>query len=203
MVSPERKRQAVLYVQCELEVSERWASPRFSPPPPRRATAGRQRCGGGPAWRSTPSVCNEKGSRCPAGKRPTGDGGNGVWSYDFVFDQTKDGWRLNWQPICDEFGRENVALEVERRMESTDVIRILDAAVAARLTHCQPPLFPAAFSVGVRWNLSAATTAPSLSRWRCSNGGSGAGSRPSTSPLTVRGRTPPAITSTAGFGTSS
>ena len=57
---------------------------------------------------------------------------NQVWSYDFVFDQTEDGRRLEWLPICDEFSRELVALEVERRMESKDVIRILDAAVSAR-----------------------------------------------------------------------
>lgn len=57
---------------------------------------------------------------------------NHVWSYDFVFDQTEDGRRLKWLPICDEFSRELIALEVERRMESRDVIRILEAAVAAR-----------------------------------------------------------------------
>jgi len=57
---------------------------------------------------------------------------NQVWSYDFVMDQTEDGRRLKWRPICDEFSRELVALEVERRMEAGDVIRILEAAVAAR-----------------------------------------------------------------------
>ncbi len=57
---------------------------------------------------------------------------NQVWSYDFVMDQTEDGRRLKWLPICDEFSRELVALEVERRMEARDVIRILDEAVAAR-----------------------------------------------------------------------
>ena len=57
---------------------------------------------------------------------------NHVWSYDFVMDQTEDGRRLKWLPICDEFSRECVALEVERRMEARDVIRILDAAVAER-----------------------------------------------------------------------
>ncbi|MEO6739322.1 MAG: DDE-type integrase/transposase/recombinase [Chthoniobacteraceae bacterium] len=57
---------------------------------------------------------------------------NHVWSYDFVMDQTEDGRRLKWLPICDEFSRELVALEVERRMEAKDVIRILDVAVAAR-----------------------------------------------------------------------
>lgn len=57
---------------------------------------------------------------------------NHVWSYDFVFDQTEDGKRLKWLPICDEFTRELVALEVERRMEAGDVIRILDATVRER-----------------------------------------------------------------------
>ena len=57
---------------------------------------------------------------------------NEVWSYDFVFDQTADGRRLKWLPICDEFTRESVALEVERRMEAKDVIRVLEAAVAQR-----------------------------------------------------------------------
>jgi transposase InsO family protein len=55
-----------------------------------------------------------------------------VWSYDFVFDQTEDGRRLKWLPICDEFSRELVALEVERTMEAKHVIQVLDQAVAAR-----------------------------------------------------------------------
>jgi transposase InsO family protein len=59
---------------------------------------------------------------------------NEVWSYDFVFDQTEDGKRLKWLPICDEFTRESVALEVERRMEARDVVRVLEAAVAQRGT---------------------------------------------------------------------
>jgi putative transposase len=49
-----------------------------------------------------------------------------------MFDQTEDGRRLKWLPICDEFTRESVALEVERRMESADVVRVLAAAVAQR-----------------------------------------------------------------------
>lgn len=57
---------------------------------------------------------------------------NEVWCYDFVFDQTEDGRRLKWLPICDEFTRENVALEVERNMKATDVVRVLEATVARR-----------------------------------------------------------------------
>lgn len=57
---------------------------------------------------------------------------NEVWCYDFVFDQTEDGKRLKWLPICDEYTRESVALEVERRMEAKDVVRVLETAVAQR-----------------------------------------------------------------------
>ncbi|MCE9611449.1 MAG: hypothetical protein K8R23_14730, partial [Chthoniobacter sp.] len=70
-----------------------------------------------------------KGSKCRAGSASASGSGvseggtqrrrtervNHVWSYDFVFDQTEDGRRLKWLPICDEFSRELVALEVERR----------------------------------------------------------------------------------------
>ena len=248
MVSPERKRQAVLHVQCELEVSERRACTtirqpratqryrgrkrdqdaalvaelrRLSAAHPRAgyrmATALLRRAGMEINAKRVQRLWRLEGLKVPRRQRKRqrlGNSENGtqrkratrvneVWSYDFVFDQTEDGRRLKWLPICDEFSRENVALEVERRMESADVIRILDAAVAARLALCQPPLFPSASSAGARRSSSAATTDPSSSRWRCRNGWSGAGSRPSTSPLAVRGRTPTAKASTAGFGTSS
>lgn len=57
---------------------------------------------------------------------------NEVWSYDFVFDQTEDGRRLKWLPICDEFSRESVALAVARRMDAGDVVSVLERAVAER-----------------------------------------------------------------------
>ncbi|MBB5036762.1 transposase InsO family protein [Prosthecobacter dejongeii] len=72
------------------------------------------------------------GSTEAGGQRQRATRINEVWCYDFVFDQTEDGRRLKWLPICDEFTRENVALEVERRMEAADVVRVLEAAVAAR-----------------------------------------------------------------------
>lgn len=59
---------------------------------------------------------------------------NEVWSYDFVLDQTEDGRRLQWPPICDEFTRESVALVVARRMQARDVIAVLERAVAERGT---------------------------------------------------------------------
>ena len=44
--------------------------------------------------------------------------------FDFVFDRTEDGMRLKWSPIYDEFTRESIALEVVRRMEASDVVRV-------------------------------------------------------------------------------
>ncbi len=50
---------------------------------------------------------------------------NGVWSYDFVMDQTSDGKRLKMLPVVDEFTRECLAIEVERSMTATDVVATL------------------------------------------------------------------------------
>ncbi len=126
-------------------------SPRLSPPPPRRAgyrmaTALLRRAGMEINAKRVQRLWRQEGLKVPRRQRKrqrlgNSEGGtqrlaaervNHVWSYDFVFDQTEDGGRLKWLPICDEFSRELVALEVERRMESKDVIRILDEAVIAR-----------------------------------------------------------------------
>lgn len=56
---------------------------------------------------------------------------NHVWSYDFIFDQTSDGRRLKWLPLVDEFTKENLALEVDRRLESDDVIALPTARIGS------------------------------------------------------------------------
>ncbi len=123
----------------------------YSPPPPRRAgyrmaTALLRRDGMEINAKRVQRLWRAEGLRVPRRQRKrtrVGKSENGtqrlsaervnqVWSYDFVMDQTEDGRRLKWLPICDEFSRECLALEVERRMEAGDVIRILDAAVAER-----------------------------------------------------------------------
>jgi len=48
-----------------------------------------------------------------------------VWCYDFLSDQTEDGRTLKFLPIEDEFTRECLALEVDRRLRSGDVIELL------------------------------------------------------------------------------
>jgi putative transposase len=50
---------------------------------------------------------------------------NHVWSYDFVMDQTSDGRRLKLLPVVDEFTRECLAIEVERRITAADVVATL------------------------------------------------------------------------------
>ena len=50
---------------------------------------------------------------------------NHVWSYDFVLDQTSDGRRLKLLPVVDEFTRECLAIEVERRLTAPDVVATL------------------------------------------------------------------------------
>lgn len=57
---------------------------------------------------------------------------NQVWSYDFVHDQTEDGRPLKWLPVVDEYTRENLALEVARRMSGMEVIEVLDRLVTER-----------------------------------------------------------------------
>lgn len=50
---------------------------------------------------------------------------NQVWSYDFVMDQTADGRRLKLLPVLDEYTRECLTIEVERRMTAQDVVATL------------------------------------------------------------------------------
>ena len=50
---------------------------------------------------------------------------NHVWSYDFVEDRTHDGRKYRMLNLIDEFTRECLAIRVERKLNSTDVIDIL------------------------------------------------------------------------------
>ncbi len=50
---------------------------------------------------------------------------NHVWSYDFVQDRTRDGKAFRMLTVIDEFSRECLAIEVERRLRSDDVLHCL------------------------------------------------------------------------------
>lgn len=57
--------------------------------------------------------------------RRRAEGINDVWCWDFVHDRDEKGRPLQWLLIEDEFTREGLALEVERRMKAGDVIDVL------------------------------------------------------------------------------
>ena len=59
---------------------------------------------------------------------------NHVWSYDFVFARTHDGLPLRILTIVDEFTRECLAIDVERRLGSEDVLERLAALFVQRGT---------------------------------------------------------------------
>ena len=57
---------------------------------------------------------------------------NHVWSYDFVMDRTRDGRPLKMLTVVDEFTRESMAIEVRRRITSTEVIDVLSELFLTR-----------------------------------------------------------------------
>jgi transposase InsO family protein len=50
---------------------------------------------------------------------------NHVWSYDFVHDRTSNGRKIRMLTIMDEYTRECLAIEVNRRLNSTNVLEVL------------------------------------------------------------------------------
>jgi transposase InsO family protein len=50
---------------------------------------------------------------------------NHVWSYDFVEDRTHDGRKYRMLNIVDEFTHECLAIRINRKLNSTDVINVL------------------------------------------------------------------------------
>ena len=50
---------------------------------------------------------------------------NHVWSYDFVEARTHNGRKFRMLNLIDEFSRECLAIRVDRRLRSTDVIDML------------------------------------------------------------------------------
>lgn len=57
-------------------------------------------------------------------------GKDGVWTWDFTFDRTRDGRSLKWLTLIDEYTRECLALEARRGMTAEE-IRVILARVAA------------------------------------------------------------------------
>ena len=57
-----------------------------------------------------------------------------VWSYDFMMDRTENGRPIRTLNVMDEFTRECLAIEVGRKLNSTDVIEILSRLFVERGT---------------------------------------------------------------------
>lgn len=57
---------------------------------------------------------------------------NHVWSYDFVEDRTHNGRKFRMLNVIDEFSRECLAIRIDRRLNSTDVIDVLSDLVMLR-----------------------------------------------------------------------
>jgi len=57
---------------------------------------------------------------------------NDVWSWDFVCDRTVSGSQLRWLSVVDEYAREWLALKVDRRITSENVIDTLSELFAMR-----------------------------------------------------------------------
>jgi putative transposase len=55
-----------------------------------------------------------------------------VWAYDFVQDRTRDGKVLRMLVVVDEFTRECLAIRVERRLGSEEVLEVLAELFVAR-----------------------------------------------------------------------
>lgn len=55
-----------------------------------------------------------------------------VWTWDFIFDRTTNGRALKWFSLVDEYTRECLALEVNRRMTSREIIEVLADLLAVR-----------------------------------------------------------------------
>ncbi len=59
---------------------------------------------------------------------------NHVWSYDFVHERTHDGRAIRMLTLMDEYTRECLTIEVARKMNSQDVLRVLAGLFVRRGT---------------------------------------------------------------------
>jgi len=84
---------------------------------------------------------------------------NHVWSYDFVFDETRDGRRLKFLVVIDEFTRLCLRIEVGRSMTAKTVVRVLAELVQI---HGEPG--------GIRSDNGSEFTAQAVREWLASAG---------------------------------
>jgi transposase InsO family protein len=110
---------------------------------------------------------------------------NHVWSYDFVEGRTHNGRKFRMLNVIDEFTRERLAIRVDRKLRSTDVIEILSDLFILRIRAMSVP-----------------TTVPSSSPGPCGSGSPRWEPGPRSSSPEAPGRTATARTSTPSSATS-
>ena len=76
-------------------------------------------------------------STCPA-DRLAAEHPDHVWALDYQFDQTQDGPRLKLLNVVDEHTREALTIEVARRIDADETVKVLDRLVVER---GRPPRF--------------------------------------------------------------
>jgi putative transposase len=57
---------------------------------------------------------------------------NHVWSYDFVHDETTDGWRLKCLTVLDEYTREGLPIHCARSITAADGVQVLQRLFVQR-----------------------------------------------------------------------
>ena len=110
---------------------------------------------------------------------------NHVWSYDFVEDRTHNGRKFRMLNVIDEFTRECLAIRIDRKLKSTDVIDVLSDLFILRGV-------PATF---------VPTTVPSSSPRPCESGSPRSAPGPRSSSPAALGRTATARASTPSSAT--
>jgi putative transposase len=73
-----------------------------------------------PAAKRVRSGTSENASHVKRAESP-----NQVWTYDFTFDRTRDGRKLKFLVVIDEYTRQCLRIEVSRSMSAKSVVRIL------------------------------------------------------------------------------
>ena len=77
------------------------------------------------------------GESTVAGDRLRAQRPDQVWAFDFQFDVTEDGRAVKLLYVVDEFTREALAMEAERRIDGDKIVDVLERIVAERGTHPQ------------------------------------------------------------------
>jgi len=78
---------------------------------------------------------------------------NHVWSYDFVMDRTSDGRAIRMLTVIDEYSRECLAIEVNRKLNSNNVMDVLSRLflVYGTPTYIRSDNGPEFVAIRLRW----------------------------------------------------